>query len=209
MPPRVQLLLPETTGGGTAASAAEVQREGTTPVRRARIADERRQDGVVRVRTLARHDAAGEGAGAETYSPMTIEHVELEGVDASYSLPLPDGWTCLVYVRRGTIELGGGSGKPTTANMFDTVYLDRRGGDGLALSNAGSGSADVLVLAGEPIGAPVVASGTMVMNSQEQVSQALYDYQRGDFGVPWPHEMTDEEWATQCDARSATRGGLG
>ena len=81
--------------------------------------------------------------------------------------------------------------------------LARSGGDGLALTNADAGLTDVLVLAGQPIGAPVIASGTMVMNSQSQVNQALQDYQRGDFGVPWGHELSDEEWAAQCDARSA------
>ena len=58
------------------------------------------------------------------------------------------------------------------------------------------------VLAGEPIGAPVVASGTMVMNTQADVQQALSDYQRGEFGYPWAHELGDDEWARQCDARS-------
>ena len=44
-------------------------------------------------------------------------------------------------------------------------------------------------------GAPVVASGTMVMNSDAQVQQAMYDYQRGTFGLPWDHRVDDEEWA--------------
>ena len=78
-----------------------------------------------------------------------------------------------------------------------------------ALANRAGGAdglSDVLVLAGEPIGAPVVASGTMVMNSESEVNQANYDYQRGAFGVPWPHELDDDAWARQCDERAARRG---
>ena len=51
-----------------------------------------------------------------------------------------------------------------------------------------------MVFAGEPIGAPVVASGTMVMNSQQQVDQAVRDYQSGGFGMPWDHALDDEQW---------------
>ena len=188
--PRVQLLVPD--GGGEHGVPAEVTREGSTPVRRARVLDERRSAGAVRVRTLA-HPGSPADAAADTYSPMVIEHVELEP-GAEYTLPLPEGWTCIVYVRRGAVSLGG-----EEAKMFETAYLSRRGGDGLSVR--ADERADVLVLAGEPIGAPVVASGTMVMNSDGEVQQALYDYQRGQFGVPWDHTLSDDEWAQQCDTR--------
>jgi len=204
--PRVQLLMPEGDDG----RAAEVQREGSTPVRRARIVESRSPG--VRVRTLASAvdnygKGAGEAVGASTYSPMTIEHVELSADGASYTLLLPEGWTCIVYVRRGAVvfdgSTGGGEsgGEPSVAGMYDTAYLSRSGGDGLAISSAGGRAADVLVLAGEPIGAPVVASGTMVMNTQGDVDQALRDYQAGQFGIPWDHTVDDDEWAKACDAR--------
>ena len=213
VPPRVQLLLPEESE----TSAGQVQREGTTPVRRSRLLDTTSQSGAVRVRTLARprnarqaaphpdgvSAQASEQAGADTYSPITIEHVELNGADASYTLPLPEGWTCIVYVRRGAIAFGGGG---ESATMFETAYMARSGGDGLSLTNAHAGLTDVFVLAGEPIGAPVIASGTMVMNSQAQVNEALSDFQSGEFGVPWPHELDDAEWEQLCDKRAAARG---
>ena len=116
--PRIQALVP----GDARTSAVEVQREGTTPVLRASIGDERRGD--VRVRTLARSglaDAKPEsaGAGALTYSPMIIEHVELSEPGATYTLPLPDGWTCLVYVRRGAVSFGDGGGGARDARRGD------------------------------------------------------------------------------------------
>ena len=147
-------------------------------------------------------------------STSTILHVELDGADAAHTVPLPDGWTCIVYVRKGSVRFGGESGggggggeEPTVAKMHDTVYTSRRGGDCVALANAHSGLTDVLVLAGQPLGAPVVASGTMVMNSEADVQQALFDYRRGDFGVPWEHTLNDEEWAARCDERVGARRG--
>ena len=130
---------------------------------------------------------------------MTLAHVELRGAAAEYTLPLPDGWTTIVYVRRGEVDVGG-----ERAAMYNTVYLERRGGNCLRVTNAHDGLSDVMVLAGAPIGAPVVASGTMVMNSDAQVQQAMYDYQRGTFGLPWDHRVDDEEWAAACDARQAS-----
>ena len=205
--PRVQLLEPPTgaSRGGASSPSAEVQREGATSVRRAPLREEVLDGGKVVVRTLASSPgvdaAASSSSPAETYSPMTIAHVELTSSDASYTLPLPEGWTCIVYVRRGAVSAGSDS----VASMYETAYFPRTGGDCLKLQNAASGLTDVLVLAGEPLGAPVVASGTMVMNSQREVSQALSDYQRGDFGIPWEHTLEDEEWAQQCDARAARR----
>lgn len=194
IPPRVQLLTPAEPEGGV----AEVLRDGTTPVRVAPIRFEQLDDGAVTVRTLA--DVGGaKDDGAQTHSPMRLLHVELRGESACHDVPLPEGWTCVLYVRRGRLTCGADDGG--TASMHETVYLSRYGGDGLRLLNAHAGLTDVLVLAGEPIGAPVAASGTMVMNSPAEVQQALVDYQRGMFGIPWDHKLPDDDWSQLCAAR--------
>jgi redox-sensitive bicupin YhaK (pirin superfamily) len=46
---------------------------------------------------------------------------------------------------------------------------------------AGNKGARVLVLAGKPIGEPVVQYGPFVMNSREEIEQAIADYQAGEF----------------------------
>ena len=42
---------------------------------------------------------------------------------------------------------------------------------------------EVLLLGGQPIREPVVQYGPFVMNTREQVMQAMHDYQSGRFGV--------------------------
>ena len=73
----------------------------------------------------------------------------------------------------------------------ELAYLERRDGvfDGLVLEAHGG---DVMVFAGEPLRAPVASSGTMVMNTDEEVDRAFKDYQRGEFGIPWDHSISDE-----------------
>ncbi len=54
---------------------------------------------------------------------------------------------------------------------------------------AGNVECEVLVLQGRPIGQPVVQYGPFVMNTREEIQQAMNDYRRTQFGGwPWPSD---------------------
>lgn len=69
------------------------------------------------------------------------------------------------------------------------------------------GPAEFLLLQGRPIGAPVFQMGPFVMNTPEEISQAMIDYRTTAFGGwPWPtiepvHDRTQGRFAIHADGR--------
>jgi quercetin 2,3-dioxygenase len=71
----------------------------------------------------------------------------------------------------------------------------------------GAGRAAFMILQGRPIGAPVFQMGPFVMNSAEEIQQAVLDYRRTQFGGwPWSrpdpvHERSTGRFAVHADGR--------
>lgn len=78
--------------------------------------------------------------------------------------------------------------------------------DPIVIENHGS-PAEILMLQGKPIGAPVFQLGPFVMNSAEELRQAVEDYHRTQFGGwPWSradpiHDRSEGRFAIHADGR--------
>lgn len=83
--------------------------------------------------------------------------------------------TPFLYVVRGTVNVGG-----DLASAFHLVELNIEGD---AIELASEGGALVLFGHAEPLREPVVAHGPFVMNTREQIADAITDYQAGRFGA--------------------------
>jgi hypothetical protein len=85
--------------------------------------------------------------------------------------------------------------------------IELRGDAAVVLMNTGESEAEFLLLQGKPIGEPVVQYGPFVMNSKAQISQAIADYQRSQFGGwPWSnnapvHGRSPARFARHPDGR--------
>ena len=115
-------------------------------------------------------------APASTFTPMNVWDVQLAAGD-TVNLPQPDGWTSLVLVQQGKVQVN--DSKPVGASQL--VVLSRKGTD-LNITADAAAPARVLLLAGEPINEPVVGYGPFVMNTEQEIRQAVADYNRGAFG---------------------------
>lgn len=120
---------------------------------------------------------SGDWLGAEgpinSLTGVAMACVRLEA-GGHVMLPAPAERTIFLYVARGEIEVGG-----MTAPRFNLVELNPDG-DSLEVTSRTGGL--ILIGHADPIGEPVVAHGPFVMNTQEEIVQAIRDYQAGKFG---------------------------
>lgn len=88
---------------------------------------------------------------------------------SSISPRVPDGHRVLLYVYEGSLEV---AGQPQTVSTSRMVRLSEEGELQLNTANG----ARVLLIAGKPLREPIVQYGPFVMNTREEIEQALRDF---------------------------------
>lgn len=122
---------------------------------------------------------AGEYGGhrgpAQTFTPINIWDVRLDaGAMATFSLP--EGHSLILAALDGGLRVNHGE----TIDVAELVVFDRKGGD---IVVSGQHDTKFLLLSGEPIEEPIAQQGPFVMNTTDEVRQALADYRDGIFGA--------------------------
>lgn len=125
------------------------------------------------VRVIA-GELEGTKGPANTVTPMNVWDVFLNA-GSTVELSIPAGHSAMVVVQKGRVMFG-----DDTLVGVQLAHLAREG-DMLKL-NAVVNS-QLLVLTGEPLNEPIVGHGPFVMNSREEISQAIRDYQAGKIGT--------------------------
>lgn len=125
------------------------------------------------VRVIA-GDFNGTRGPAHTFTPVELWHARIEA-GSRLELPVPEGHTLAVFIIDGEIAV---DGQP--AGKLELAIFTR---DGAGAAIESSSGAEVLVLGGEPIDEPIAPYGPFVMNTQEEIRQAVIDYQSGKMGI--------------------------
>ncbi|PKM30274.1 MAG: quercetin 2,3-dioxygenase [Gammaproteobacteria bacterium HGW-Gammaproteobacteria-11] len=93
----------------------------------------------------------------------------------SISLPVPETLNTMLYVYEGSLTI---RGRDREAGL-GRGQLGRLGSGNQLSIQAGDQGVRALLIAGKPLGEPIVQYGPFVMNSREEIEQAMRDYQGG------------------------------
>ncbi len=137
-------------------------------------------DAGVLVRLIAGSFGDLDGPG-NTHTPIAYAHATVSP-GAQLDLPWPADYNAFVYVLAGRGSVGDEK-RPIIegqlAEFGDGDHLVVRADDRQPSANA---AMEVLLLGGRPIREPVVAYGPFVMNTKEEIIQAIRDFQSGRMG---------------------------
>lgn len=131
--------------------------------------------GLVSVRVIA-GEALGASALIETRIPITYLHFSIRP-GGIIRQPLAEKLNAFVYVISGNITIG-----DQTVSEHEMAILDKGDAVNLANPESSGATAELLVLAGKPLAEPVVRHGPFVMNTREEIEQAIRDYRDGRMG---------------------------
>jgi len=156
-------------------------------------------DGGALIRLIAGDIDGFKGPG-DTHTPITYAHATL-APGAQLAVPWNPAFNALVYVLTGR-GTAGPEGRPIEAGQL-IVFGP---GDHLVVAAADRRTEplDVLLLGGLPIGAPIAHYGPFVMNTREEIMQAVEDYRAGRLGIiPRRPARAEEFCVTAMSARPA------
>lgn len=120
-------------------------------------------------------DFAGAKGPARTFTPVTLVDLRVgDGSKAEFSLPA--GQNFGLALLRGSVTLQDGT------RVRGEAQIALFGQEGATVSVEGHEDSLLLLLGGEPINEPVASYGPFVMNTQDELRQAIIDYREGKMG---------------------------
>ena len=129
-------------------------------------------DGAGSVRVIAGSYGAADGP-AHTFTPMNVWDMRVQA-GKELSIDLPEGHTAALFVLHGAIRVG-----PHRIVEAEMAVMDR---NGTRLGFETLQDSVLLLLSGEPLNEPIVGHGPFVMNTEDEIAQAIQDYRDGGFG---------------------------
>ncbi len=135
----------------------------------------------VNVRVIAGESHGVTGAihrPAQDY-PTQVLYLDIHfNGEHTFSQHIPSSHNAFIYVYRGCLDVKSGQGTDTVA--LQRMAILSQGGDGVVLH--GHAGTRALLVTGQPLHEPIAQYGPFVMNSREELMQAVHDFQSGRLG---------------------------
>lgn len=131
------------------------------------------EGGAGRLRVIA-GEFRGVAGPAKTFSPVHLYDLRL-AAGRRMELDLPEGFNSSLFVLHGQVVVNG-------AQTVEEVRIGLLGQRGERVVLEATQDATVLVLSGQPIAEPIARYGPFVMNTRDEIIQAVQDYQAGKMG---------------------------
>ncbi len=128
------------------------------------------------VTVIAGESNGVEGAVTRSVTEPTYLDIHLPA-GARFSHNIPASHNAFVFVYRGNASIEGQ--QVPVKNM--AILKNDPNADGITIE-AGREETKVILITGRPLNEPIVQYGPFVMNSQQEIIQAVNDYQQGRFG---------------------------
>lgn len=141
-------------------------------------------DGGALIRVIAGTVDGHKGPGS-THTPITMLHASL-APGARMSLPWQPNYNALAYIFAGSGTAGAEAGAVEAGQTVAFGPGDRVSFTADEHLDSRTDVMEVLLLGGEPIREPMVHYGPFVMNTRDELAQAVDDYQHGRMGVVPP-----------------------
>ena len=126
--------------------------------------------GVVRV--IAGNYQGAKGP-ANTYTPINLWDLRLPA-GQTVELDIPEDYTTMLFALKGSVKINNSA----TMNDVELAFFERLG---KTITLAALKDATLLVMNGEPIDEPIAGYGPFVMNTEEEIRQAIEDFNAGRF----------------------------
>ncbi|KAA6409926.1 MAG: pirin [Lasallia pustulata] len=115
------------------------------------------------------------------YTPVWIFDVTIKP-GGKLTQPLPAGWNAFAYTLAGSMAFGVGKDQTTVGEYHNVVFEQKGDSVSAEVSQGAKGDGRFILVAGLPLDQKVVQYGPFVLNSQEEVYQAMLDYQSNSNG---------------------------
>ena len=122
---------------------------------------------------------AGHTGPAQTFTPVNVWDLRLK-VGRASALEVPEGHNAVLVVLSGVVRVNGADEVPASS-----YAIFGQNGGGITLEGLAP-EAKCLLLTGEPLNEPIAGHGPFVMNTEEEIRQAMVDYRQGLFGTVTP-----------------------